>query len=38
MTLLQELLLAASHPAAVIFGLVALGWVFRVDRGRDGGR
>lgn len=38
MTIIQELLLAAAHPACVIFGLVALGWVFRVDRKNRGGQ
>ncbi len=38
MTIYQELLFAASHPVCVIAGLVLLGWVFRVDRRKGGGR
>ncbi len=38
MTTLQEVLLCAAFPACQILGLVALGLVFRVDRGKRGER
>ena len=38
MNLLTEILLAGAFPACQILGLVALGLVFRVDRGKRGER
>ncbi len=37
MTTLQEILFAAAFPACQVFGLVALGLIFRVDRKPRGG-
>ncbi len=37
MATLQEILLCAAFPTCQIFGLVALGLIFRVDRNRKGG-
>lgn len=38
MTILKELLFAASHPVCVIGGLMLLGWVFRVDKNKGNTR
>lgn len=34
---MTEILLAAGTPAVLLAFLLGLGWVFRVDRGPNGG-